>query len=1452
MPGEVSHIAKTFIERLRDVHKTAVQIREVLPTGKSGAFVAVVDCSGAHDGVYVLKVDALPTSWDDEETRHKRALKEGAFSSSLPAIVLSDRTESHYCLLVKIAGHSRIASRPLVAALGLFRSAYSSFATIAWTPPLFAFGDQQSAAQAIADVIGYKLIESEGGRIAKHLRKFIGSEFLTRPLFLHNGQLLPNPFSFLNAHVHVPILRPLKGPVHGDCHGQNLFVKAAQDAAVSDVFLIDLATYQSHSLLFFDHAYLELATMLRQMNQLGERRWLEFVAALAREGGGQTPEPHERGWLEDILASRKHAFELASASYPDRMDDLRMQFLLAHVAAGLAFLHKVPREGEGSGGLTPSQYRQSFIWSAVFLQRLLHVAGHAAEDLFPGEPEVPVFGPATPTEGPIPSDADWARVKYFDADGFNVLVLPNSTDPVPIGVLNLPWTLIIDFREEAPTATELHALTRPFRLTWPGEPIPDPKLLSRGGIWYFANGRIDLSGVEPAGTPAEWRRRYRRTLDDLLLQISDTVSPTDVRGLILGDGFILDHLRMIIESLDTAFHSELAPIVIASRGRLPQALDDIPTIPSSLDAAVVVLGGARSTALPSQDVAFLPRRHGSEITLTAPPPELLARISRDLTVVFRGRANVFPEGRTFGVGFRRGMPIEWAELAQNLDVPRSSFSYYSSQIEEEVNASSNRTVNLLHEPSAGGTTLGRRLAWTFMERVPTVCLEQISSDTASYLRELFQFCALPVLVLMESTVITESEREGLLQQLREDNTRAVFLWVSRAYSYRANKEILPGQLDDSEAHQFLDAYLDQVADGTRREALHRLASARDLREQRNPFFFGLTAFGENFLGVDRLLQDVMSGIPGQHGRQLLTDLALVSLYAGDGFPSHEFAELCDRLNDGQWPVHPDSLFLLRTATHVRVSHSLLAQRALVSLARNPNQWRADLSLFSQALLNHLSSLEHKNAERVQNVVQTLFITRDIESTLQADVDAEMGGIARQRRFAPLINDLGNVIQARAIFRRVVQQWPREPHYAAHLARHLMYEEPKEIDEAVQLATRAEKAPEAKDDAALVHVAGMAYRVRMEQRLREAKNDGNTLRSIEDELQSDFQQAVDHFARATNLKPSNEHGLVATIQTTSTLLRLSVEITKANDLGSFLRQSGHAWYLEALALAEESIDSLEDRPHLSIRARNTIAQWNLVYGQLDKVVADLRALAARHEDLSIRRALCAAIVAKAKHNWNSISQGDLQTIALMMERNITQQGVRDSDIRRWLAAYRRLRAFDVSIAIERLIDWHRLSPKSIDPVFYLYVLYFLRWLTAPVPREGLALELKEWLKVCQANRPLGYRSWSYEWLEKKGDAYRIAHFSHDLDFDPPSIVRVADHPDRKKLDRLARIEGTMRDYHGPQNASLDLGQGITMRITPLDRLTKDDTGKRVSAYASFSYDGIVGWDPRLVAQRVAKA
>lgn len=1434
-----------FLRAIQSEHRTEITIRELLTMGKSGAFVAMVDCTGDLDGIHIMKVDVLPTDWDGEKVRHEKAISEGAFSGKIPQIALSLDVDGRYCMLIKLAGQSLIQWRPLVSEPGLFCSAYTEFSKAAWTPKLFTLGAQQPMREVFESILGYKLFAEQGGRIHKHVSDFISPEVLTSSIFMLHGELLPNPVVFSTSNLNTPVLRPFLGPTHGDCHSQNLFVKAGENSNVLDINLIDFATYQSSAPLFYDHAYLELATLLRAFNGLGLERWHKLSRALAKEDAAAPIDPTERGWLQDILTARATAAKLAKESNPDRQDDLKLQMLLAQVAAGLAFLHKVPRGTGGSGGLTESQYIQSFVWSAVFLKQLFDLIKKDLSEIFPNQTAVP--WPLARAQGAEFEPPLAGRVIRLDETSFNILVVGQEVEIVPPEILFVPWSIVVDFRTAPPTSDEQEETARVARQSWPGERQPDLKILQRGCIWYYANGREDISGVEPASTTREWRQKYKRPLDDLLHKIAQHQSPSQVRALVLGDGLSNQIARNVLESIDMEFADKLSPVISCDASSISYEVDGIEVLEVPLETIVSELAGNREASMLQSGDALLPKRTSGTMELVPPPSDLLIRVNRDLTVLYRARAQSFPKDRAFGIDFRRGMPIEWAELAQQLDVPReNAFDSFFTKISEALEASSNRTVNLLHEPSSGGTTLARRLAWSFMERVPTVILDQISNDTSSYLRDLFQFCSLPVLVVMESSVVTESEREGLLQQLREDNTRAVFLAVTRAMKKNDRDGVLPGELDETERTSFLHAYLEQVDDFSTQEQLRRLAGPSTPREQQNPFFFGLTAYGEGFVGVKRLIENVLENANNEPARELLADLSLVSYYNSEGFPEVEFDELCKTLNNGKSPVDEDSLFLVRSGGHIRVSHSLLARQVLSGLARNKQIWRADVSRFSTTLLSHLSRLKNKASDRVQRMVQSLFITRDTESAILADVDFSVGGIAN-RRFSQLINDIGNAELARDLFSRVTKIWPREPHYIAHLARHLMYEDPRDIDGAVKKVSLAEDLPEAKDDAALVHVAGMAHRIRMEQVLQEAIAQDLNLADVEDTVRSDFDEAVSRFERSTQIKPSNEHGLVATIQTVSKLLRQSMRLAGEGNLSTFLTKRSSGFYMDALSLAEENIDLLNNRPRISIRAEKTIAEWNNVYGNTDRVVSDLRALAARHEDLDVRRALCAAIIARAKHKWRSMSQVDLRTVALMMEKNINQQGVRDADIRRWFSAYRNLDTFDETVANRKLIDWHGLSPKSVEPAYYLFAINFLRFLSSQGSREALASEVIRWNSVCQSNRPYGSRSWSYDWLEQGRHGFRLAHFKNDLEgIDPPSMIRGERPADRAILEsRLARVEGTIRDYRGPQFASLDFGFNVFAKITPLGRLSKDDEGKRASAFLSFSYDGLIGWDSQLI-------
>src|ERR1700731_2397821 len=112
------------VEKLHATSGITTSVREELKGGKSGAYVALVDAEGKHDGIFVLKAGLVPKGYEDEESRHRAALRRGAFGGKIPQITASAKIGEYYVLLLELAGHTRIYWRPLVESIGLFASGY--------------------------------------------------------------------------------------------------------------------------------------------------------------------------------------------------------------------------------------------------------------------------------------------------------------------------------------------------------------------------------------------------------------------------------------------------------------------------------------------------------------------------------------------------------------------------------------------------------------------------------------------------------------------------------------------------------------------------------------------------------------------------------------------------------------------------------------------------------------------------------------------------------------------------------------------------------------------------------------------------------------------------------------------------------------------------------------------------------------------------------------------------------------------------------------------------------------------------------------------------------------------------------------------------------------------------------------------------------------------------------
>jgi hypothetical protein len=1425
----------SLVARFASNSGLTIRHRDTLVSGKSGAHVYVVDCEGKADGIFILKIAATPVRYQGELSRHSDAERARAFAGKLPEIIASSDIDGQTVLLMRIAGGSRILWRPLAQAASLFSAAYAVVGqTLTPSAPELEPAELDGRALIVA-WLDYRLIPEQGGRIMAHAKALLGDQPETAAWFSVGRHTMPNPVAFALGNSEWTIqVRPAVGPMHGDLHSDNIFLQVSPAGDPVDIRLIDFAFYENRKPLFFDHAYLELSLLIHRWEGIAAPSWLDACLRLHQI---VTPPREPRltlevnAWITEVRSGREAACQRLRAHYPDRSDDLALQFLLAQVAAGLAFVNKSRRTDTSGAGLSHQQHAMGFLWAATALQVMLDLTQRASVGSLHASLPVLRYLDQSSVEH-IQSEDEGPPPPPLREGAFRILLLGQDEIGLKDASLlwRVSWNLILDFSPHPRPPGVATQYMRPIRQAWPGQELPDVLQMNGGTYWYHANGRADISDALPAANGQQWRRRYAKQLYQLLEHVGHGASPPHVEVLLLPRGLDPSVWKAVLDRVDMVFGDTLQPMKVA-RADATSWPDDIDLVALSDDAVCQLL--ECSAALRSDRVSndvLMPHRVGDNISLREISPDVCRRVQRDLRLVGAESVSAVPEGRRLGYDFLRGMPIEWAELDRGIDVHRDAIQPLIKEVRAALEASMNATVNLLHHASAGGSTLARRVLWEFRSSFPSLTIEQVSNDTAHYLGEIFQATRLPVLAVLEHGV-SDTEREVLLEQLREDNTRVVFLRVAR--SGRSGDGVLEAELSDKEANRFYEAYVQHVEDDDRRRRLRELRDSRT--EERSPFFFGLTAFGVDYIGLERLVSRVSA--LGEQQRSPLVLLALASLYSPVGMPSPEWDAIC--------PVFPDDeairYFLVDDGRHVRVPHALIARTMLRRVARDAELWQADLATWADRLLDCIIALPSSDSERVHKLVESLFVTRDTTSALESDIGANQ---AEQRKFSALINEVGNVVMARKLLKRLTTIWPDRPHYSVHYVRHLLYEDPQELDEAQLRAEFAAGSNAGSNDSAVIHIRGMCHRLRVENTLESALEANANLTSTSEAIRPSYLAAAKDFQSATELSPNNEHGLVASIQLARTVMAGLSALT-GTPLDRALAVMPR-WCMDVLSLAEESIEVLRNRPRPSRRAERAMIEWDALFrARIDSAIGALRQAANRHEDPGIRRALCEMLLKKHNGEWHRVPVGDLRTMIAMMERNIATADFRDHDVRRWLRASRALPNFDLATCIERLSEWHQLRPSSVEPAFYLFVFYFVRWLNAPSRPRAFAQAANRWSKECRAHRPLGSRSWSYEWLVRGTVGSAAAHF-RTLGFDPIEELRDERTGHGTRIATvLARVSGTLVEYKGPQQASIDLGDGVTARCTPRDRFSRDDEGVRVEVLLSFGYDGLVGWDPQRV-------
>jgi hypothetical protein len=1434
----------------------ALTVLRELVGGKTRASVLLVDIvttnqaanktpdGSAPSGQFVLKIDERAKGWHEpaEAERHLRAIQWGEprFSANhIPKLRHSFEADNKLLMLYDIAGLSRLRlSNYQHLGVGVHAACCGLVSTSLLTQlnENYTVDSAVSARQSLEDWLGYRLDAIQGKRIYD----FAAAHTLDKPTFTDSGRIYLNPLWVCNLDKIAAdkTCTRFLGYQHGDLHTGNLFFDRVSPLQ-NPFWIIDWALSRECP-LFFDQAYFEVSLLIRELSGKPHER----LATLLEAADGDDSKSDQSMLPQEHMALAASMRELRGslsawqqAKEPNRRDPFVHQCLLARIAAGLNWSNKPMEEQDR---------RLAFVYAAkaaTDFMRLFHVpdyetairAADTAASLVPFK---------APTEEAISNEEwskHWGKLAGFDESEYAFVLVSGSLkgpgDRSSLGFL--PWAAVIDLdpqsEDDGLHASASAVLSKRRSLSWFGKDRL-PVNFQRGTAWMMANGWPSRKDAIPPSFEA-WRRDYLRKIRELSSEVRTGTAPKPVKVVILSSDNISEAMfARVIEAIDEEIGETAEFILIGDPDR---ELADHPLIKERLPFSVEAFLHRLHSIFGSDETASCPLLPG----LSGPVeirPDTLRNWEEDLEVL---HSLILETGRSEDSDaskFFRGMPPTWRDLEANLDVARDVAPQLLNDLDGGFRIGRNFTVDLWHSPGAGGTTAAFRAAWELRIKHPTLILRRYSRLTADRIDAVFQKTQRPVLVVADASDLPGTAREELFRELGQRNARIGLLYLIRSPKKDADAaiQIFDPMEGEKEVKDFLETYLPRCKNDYRRRRLTKIADLRNpsVEVYRSPFFFGLTAFEEDFLSLDRYVGTHLAGI-APLARQTMLYLALATRFSQKGLSEAFFRRLFqpaisgDLNSERALGVGPARL-VVHANSRVKFIHPLLAEEALRELlgGTGRDDWKVNLKELCVQLIRDVVAIVGSYSDEAKELFTQLFIFREPWT--------DIAGLGK-RQFSPLIEAIASVDGQQQVLTLLTEVCPLEPHYWNHLGRHLIYKTNENFSKAEEFLLKAVELSQEKD-ALHFHALGMVRRFWARNLLNSLfKNASLAADSLSAELVLEnvgdlTATALDAFAKARELNADDEHGYITPIQT---ILMVSERMCQASGYASVAELCSRddevgRWMQKRISEAEELLARLQHfrgRKKQSEHERRCQVTLTALYGNFDELIATWeKILDGSATQAWLRKAVAHAYVARRGRNWSALAVEELRKIVELSECNLGFNPTSESDLRTWFQAYRFLPEFSFNEAIDRLQAWASRS-DSVDAHYYLYILHFVRWKLGGERDEDL---IQKHLKK-SAELSVGRRDNSYEWFGSEPHWCPLVN-SRELGgwVDQTNFF--------KDTSKLAFIEGTISSLKRTAG-TIRIGNVTRAFFRPPSHIRESEhLNKQVHFVLGFSYERLHAW------------
>ena len=995
----------------------------------------------------------------------------------------------------------------------------------------------------------------------------------------------------------------------------------------------------------------------------------------------------------------------------------------------------------------------------------------------------------------------------------------------------LPWRAAIDFDPDSDISGLLASARstldahRVVHLVAPGDTAvqPDP-----GIHWYFARGLTGRQNVMVTDNHSAWLKQYKRDLAKQLDQLQVALSPNPLTVVVLwSQRSLRQHLRTLLEEVLAAF-GDLAELIVVSDDApgISAVCDetDVPFIEMSIGSLCSGIPGILSDpAEPPLDASALPMATGATVALDGGVALWLAE---ELEPLYLG---IGTDGDESPDAFRRGATVTWRNLQLHHDCVRDLTAEARTQVESDLGRRQTTRINVYHAPGAGGTTVGRRVAWDLHQRYPTAVLHKCNPHaTVDRIARIASLTDNSVLLLVDGGEVPERDIDSLFELSKAQQLSLVIVQVLRRFRRQT-----PGQrlfwLDDRltnrEADRFRHAYSTAVP--AKAAALSSLAGSSE-HAHRNPFFFGLTAFEREFLGLAKYVVTRIRGLT-EIQQEILIYVALAHYYGQQAVPIQLFAPQLgiprNRIVHLEYAFDKEAAAALdltvpQDEKSVRASHQLVALeilRQLLSPKDAPDLWKQQLSERAKSFASFCRGTDHSPPERSVELIKRVFVFRD---------NIELLGTERssQQQFAELIGDIPSMSGRVDVLRHVTEEFHEEAHFHAHLGRLLgMAGDFGPALQEVNLAISLQP-----EDSVLHHVRGMVLRYQM----RHAMSTKGDMSEIVEQAR----QAQSSFERSRELSNDLEHGYISEIQMLLSLLDHSGQRARVPLQRHIERADVDPFVRTALERSEELLDRVQNLyvgEPLSPYALECRARLERLYEDYPRALQAWDALLARREVVKppVRRQIVWTMLRRCGGNWKDITSSEADRMQRLLADNL-EEDVKDSaSLRLWLRAIRRGdRPPTLESVLEKVGYWQA-NTGSLDAAYYLYVLHGLRAL------EGSQQALADCERALEACRTIARyrrdRTRSFEWIGEGRGISRLVHQSTLGDWGDDFWESARE---------LARLQGRVVSIDAPHKGYIEVEGGLEAFFVPVkgDFHREHDENARVSLFLGFSYDGPRAW------------